>query len=141
MKLSVASSLILLGLSAPALADKAAYCQAYAKDFSDQRTTDKVTWQHKYQIALDACLVSHKGILAKPTLVAAPPPKPPVQKAEPVAKPVKPAPAAATELAAGTPEWNDYCAKKYTSFNAKTGMYLSHTGVPRHCLVTPDFKG
>ena len=137
----------------PALADKAAYCQAYARDFSDQRATDKVQWQHKYQIALDACLGSgvKATIAAKPvtvdklpvaTAAAQPVPKLPV-----VAKPapettVKPAGAdALPNLVAGTPDWNDYCAKKYTSFSAKTGMYLSHTGVSRHCLVTNDLKG
>ncbi len=139
MKLSLASSLILLAWAAPAWADKASYCQAYAKDFSDQRTTDKVTWQHKYQIALDSCLASHKPILAKPILVAAPPP---IQQApKPVAVTKSAPPAAPAQLVAGTAAWNNYCTKKYTSFNAKTGMYQSRTGVERHCLVTPDFKG
>ena len=45
------------------------------------------------------------------------------------------------DLVVGSPEWNDYCAKKYTSFSAKTGMYMSHTGVSRHCIVTKDVKG
>ena len=139
--------------SAPAQADKAAYCQAYARDFSDQRATDKVQWQHKYQIALDACLGSGKraAIAAKPVTtdkppvvaaVAQPAPKPPlVAKAAPEPT-VKPAGVdALPHLVVGTPEWNDYCAKKYTSFSTKTGMYLSHTGASRRCLVTKDLKG
>jgi hypothetical protein len=147
MKLPIASSLILLALSAPAWADKAAYCQAYARDFSDQRTTDKVTWQHKFQIALDACLANHTPLVARAAVVTAPVAKDKLVKPIAVAKPAvtKPAPPVpvkpATELVAGTQAWNDYCAKKYTSFNVKTGMYLSKTGVERHCLVTKDFKG
>lgn len=133
-----------LGLAlftAPAMADKAGYCQAYARDFSDQATTDKAEWQHKFQIALDACLGQSKKAAITPAVqtpvvqkrvVAAPAPK--------VEKPVVAKPASAT-LLAGTPEWNSYCAKKYTSFDAKTGMYQSKTGVPRKCLVTSDFKG
>lgn len=125
----------------PALADKAAYCQAYARDFSDQTATDKAMWQHKFQIALDACLAGHKSqatsaptksVPAKKQVAVKPAPPPP----EPVvAKP------ASASLVAGTPEWNDYCAKKYTSFNVKTGMYTSKTGVARKCLITPDAKG
>jgi hypothetical protein len=142
------------GLAAtPALADKAAYCQAYARDFSDARATDKTEWQHKYDIALDACLGGGKKPVApkaaevakpaptKPPVVAAAAVQPQVAKPAPDA-PVKPiAEADLPDLVVGTPAWNDYCAKKYTSFNVKTGMYLSHTGVSRHCLVTKDFKG
>ena len=131
MKKFLLMGLALGAFAGPALADKAAYCQAYARDFSDQATTDKTVWQHKFQIALDACLGQGKKIAKvqvahKPVAVAAAPK---------VAKP------AATTLVAGTPEWNSYCAKKYTSFDEKTGMYQSKTGVARKCLVTADFKG
>ncbi len=145
------STLILIGLATPALADKASYCQAYARDFSDQRASDKDSWQHKFQIALDACLASHKQSAAKPVVAAQPQvtkpaapkiaavqPKPVVAKPKP-AEVVQPA-AAGIKLTPGTQAWNDYCAKKYTSFSAKTGMYLSHTGVARRCLVTTDAK-
>ena len=135
-------------LATPALADKAAYCQAYARDFSDQTATDKATWQHKFQIALDACLAGRKQVVKSAPVKAAVPAKQVAAKPAPAPQePVdaKPAsadakPASAT-LVAGTSEWNDYCTKKYTSFNVKTGMYLSNTGVARKCLVTPDFKG
>ena len=122
--------------AAPAMADKAAYCQAYARDFSDQATTDKTLWQHKFQIALDACLAQGKQT-AKPSATKK------KVASEPAPKPEKAiiAKTASTALVAGTPEWNDYCTKKYTSFIPKTGMYLSKTGVARKCLVTPDFKG
>jgi hypothetical protein len=147
------AALVAAFASTPAQADKAAYCQAYARDFSDQRATDKIQWQHKYQIALDACLGSGKKttIAAKPVIVDKPPivaaaaqpaPKPPLV-AKPAPEPtVKPASTdAQPNLVMGTPEWNDYCAKKYTSFSTKTGMYLSHTGASRRCLVTKDLRG
>jgi len=90
-------------------------------------------------------------IVAKPVTADKPPgaiaaaqpaPKPPLV-AKPAPDPtIKPASAdALPNLVVGTPEWNDYCAKKYTSFSAKTGMYLSHAGASRHCLVTKDLKG
>ncbi|MEP6827818.1 MAG: hypothetical protein ABJA10_07065 [Aestuariivirga sp.] len=127
--------------ASPALADKAAYCQAYARDFSDQTATDKATWQHKFQIALDACLAGHKQVAKSAPVKAVAPAKQAVAKPAPAPQePVDVKPASAT-LVAGTPEWNDYCTKKYTSFSEKTGMYMSKTGVARKCLVTPDFKG
>ena len=136
MKKILLIGLALCAFAGPAFADKAAYCQAYARDFSDQATTDKALWQHKFQIALDACLAQGKQAVKAPApkklVVSKPAPQP--EKAV-VAKP------ASTVLVAGTPEWNSYCAQKYTSFIPKTGMYLSKTGVARKCLVTPDFKG
>ena len=128
-------------LATPALADKAAYCQAYARDFSDQIATDKATWQHKFQIALDACLAGHKQVAKSAPAKAPAPLKQATAKPAPTPQePVVAKPASAT-LVAGTPEWNDYCNRKYTSFNEKTGMYLSKTGVARKCIVTPAFKG
>ena len=136
MKKILLIGLALGAFAAPALADKAAYCQAYARDFSDQAATDKAMWQHKFQIALDACLSQGKQAAKAPApkkvVTSKPTPKP--------EKSVDAKPASAT-LVAGTPEWNDYCTKKYTSFIPKTGMYLSKTGVARKCIVTPDFKG
>ena len=135
--------------SLPAQADRASYCQAYARDFSDQRATDKAQWQHKYEIALDACLANGKSASAVAKTVAMEKPvaaavvgksRAAVPKAVAVDT-VKPAVAAALpKLVDGSTEWNDYCAKKYTSFDAKTGMYLSHTGISRRCVVSPEVK-
>ena len=160
MRRCVVLCLGLLALASPALADKASYCQAYARDFSDQLAKDKATWQHKYQIALDACLGSPKPQVAVPVKVV-PVQKPPVKTQQEAAKapePVKPVVEAASntdakpvakpevkvadgEPVAGSAAWNEYCARKYTSFNPKTGEYLSHTGVMRRCLVTRGFGG
>ena len=138
----IALILLAAGLfAAPALADKAAYCQAYARDFSDQTATEKTVWQHKFQIALDACLAVHKQVLKLVPPKASPPQKQVAAKTAPTPPEPEVAKPDSTTLVAGTPEWNDYCIKKYTSFNEKTGMYTSKTGVARKCLVTPDFKG
>ncbi len=158
MKRYVVLCLGMIALASPALADKASYCQAYARDFSDQLAKDKVTWQHKYQIALDACLGSpakSQTVAAAPAKPAPAPPaaKPPVktQEAAKAPEPAKPAEVAAAEpkpapkketkeadggLTPGSAAWNEYCARKYTSFNPKNGQYLSHTGVMRRCLYT-----
>ena len=168
MKKIVFVSFALLAFAGPALADKAAYCQAYARDFSDQTATDKAMWQHKFQIALDACLGQGKQVAKAPASkkhVVSKPEKPVVTESAPEpAKPVvtEPAPVLdkvavvkpahqlkktsvakppSTALVAGTPHWNSYCAQKYTSFNPKTGMYLSKTGVARKCLVPSGFRG
>jgi hypothetical protein len=124
--------------ASPAFADKASYCKAYARDFADQASVDETTFQHKYQIAIDACLAKH----AAPQLKR---PQPRVFRpkitnndpAPPLPKPIIVAPVAkVATLSPGSPEWNDYCAKKYVSFNAKTGTYQSKTGVERKCVVS-----
>ncbi|MBG1231883.1 BA14K family protein [Aestuariivirga litoralis] len=146
----------LAALAAPAYADRQAYCQAYARDFADQAATDQATWDHKFQISLASCL-QPKAVKAE-----APPPVPKPKAVEAKAVPVKAPAPPAQETAApqdnataepaapksasekplpGTEAFNDYCAKKYTSFDPKTGKYLSHNGVKRPCLVTKDFKG
>jgi BA14K-like protein len=143
--MSMLRIIVLAGLtvatSTTSFADKTDYCAAYARDFADSRTHDKPIWQHKYDIALAACLAEpQKAEIVKPVVI-----KKPVVKVQPA--PIIPPEPAVAEVATakpakfkrpepGTPEWNDYCTKKYTSFNAKTGTYLSHTGVERKCLVT-----
>lgn len=122
----------------PALAAKVDYCAAYARDFADAQTHDKTIWQHKYDIANAACLaepqanaqvIKAKPIVKKPTtkLKIAVPAEPEATPASASAKP---------KLEPGSENWNSYCANKYTSFNAKTGTYTSHTGVERKCVVS-----
>lgn len=55
-----------------------------------------------------------------------------------IVKQVQPAPdktATQTKLEPGSDAWNNYCANKYASFDAKTGTYTSKTGVTRKCVV------
>jgi BA14K-like protein len=139
MKIILAPTILLslLFASAPAFADKAAYCKAYARDFADQSAADETQWQHKYQIANSACMAKH--ISPKPLVFRpARPPSTLPPKPAPIVKAIEPKPVAVKPVAltAGSPEWNNYCAKKYVSFNAKTGTYKSKTGVERKCIVT-----
>jgi BA14K-like protein len=128
----------------PAFADKSAYCAAYAQDFADARaTSDRVLWQHKYDIALQACNGSSKP-QNKPMVARIPnTAKKVVTSDQPVAPKkvnAEPAPASSklVQLKPGSADWNTYCTNKYTSFNAKTGTYMSKTGVERKCVVSPS---
>jgi hypothetical protein len=147
MKLFVASAVLCLS-AFPALADKPAYCEAYARDFADRSADGVAGWDHKFKIAKAACLEA--GGLPATASAPAPAPAAPAktQQAAIVAAPVVAAPAAvkadhgvdkASALQPGSQAWNDYCAQKYSSFDADSGLYLSRTGVKRHCLVTKDF--
>jgi hypothetical protein len=139
-----------LAAGTSAHADQAGWCAAYARDFADARTTDKALWQHKYEIAQKSCLDGQ--VSSAPVADVKKVDTPAVASAAPAVKAAAiPAPKAVAPAAApvpekkkvasgapqpGTPEWNDYCAKKYTSFNPATGTYKSLTGVERKCLYT-----
>lgn len=132
---------IIMGVSAfagPAMAAKADYCAAYARDFADAKASAKPLWQHKYDIALVACMAEPEKVAnAKPVIPKVQPAKIQTAKTEP-ALVIPPEPVAVEKIAkplAKSAEWNDYCAKKYNSFNIKTGTYKSLTGVERKCLV------
>ena len=136
----------------PAFADRPAYCAAYARDFANAATREKILWQHKYDISLQACLAQAKpkvvavlmpSIVNKtppPVVAEAVPPEPlPLPAANRKVKLVatmKTVLAAPVKIVQGSDDWNAYCAQKYTSFDSKKGTYLSRTGVERKCLVT-----
>lgn len=129
-------------MAAPANANKADYCAAYARDFADARATDKALWQHKFDIAQASCIAPPKSVSV--VKIAVPKTKPKVQELveippEPTPDPV-PEPKVTKKLRLilepGSEAWNVYCGKKYTSFNPVSGTYKSRTGVERKCLVT-----
>ncbi len=132
----LSTSTILLLIATPVMADQQSYCAAYATDFANAQTKDKPLWQHKYEIALQSCLVVSNPVIAKSTPSEKSTKKPlPAEKK--IAEMVPPEPTfTKLRMEAGTDEWNAYCAKKYTSFNVRTGMYLSHTGIDRKCVVS-----
>ena len=126
----------MLLVASPAFADKQSYCAAYATDFANAQTQDKKLWQHKYDIALKSCVS-----VANPDVVEEAPQQKKIKKLQSVtqqtAEVVPPEPAMATaKLEQGSDAWNEYCAKKYVSFDIKTGLYHSLTGVDRKCVVT-----
>ena len=159
-KIFIATLFAGVAFSGAAHADKAGWCAAYARDFADARATDKILWQHKFDIAQKSCL--DKAVSAAPSAAAdaqknvevvdtetpkkaedVPVKMAAIPAAKPVAKAVAPAVVVPgkTKVASGVPEvgsaeWNAYCAKKYSSFDAKTGTYQSRTGVQRKCLYT-----
>ena len=121
----------------PALATKIDYCAAYARDFADAQSLDKTFWQHKYDIANEACLAEPKVTVQ--TINAKPKSKKPKTGPQ-ITSPAEPqtTPTASTnklKLEPGSENWNTYCANKYTSFNPKTGTYTSRKGVARKCIV------
>ena len=124
-------------VSTQASASSQVYCEMFAKDFADTRTTDVDLWQKSYRNAFNDCMNQYTA--AAPA--AAPKKKLQKQVAAPlnesettteVAAVVKPKPA----LEEGSEAWNEYCAAKYKSFNPDTGTYNSHTGKERRCIVT-----
>ncbi len=142
--LTLIISMIFLAQAPSAFATKADYCSAYAHDFANGQTQDKVLWQHKYEIAMADCLgesstadqaintktrndVKTKKIEEKIASVAS--------KIVKRSQPVRNITADQTKLQPGSEAWNNYCINKYASFNAKTGTYTSKTGVARKCVV------
>jgi hypothetical protein len=124
-------------LSTQATADSQNYCELFAKDFADGRTTDVDLWQKAYRNAFNDCMNQYTA--AAP--VAAPKKALQKQAAVPLSEPETSEEAAAVvkpklKLEPGTEAWNEYCAAKYKSFNPDTGTYNSHTGKERRCTVT-----
>jgi hypothetical protein len=124
-------------LSTQASASSQNYCEIFAKDFADSRTTDVDLWQVSYRNAFNDCMNQYTAVAP----AAAPKKKLQKQAAAPmneqetsveVAAVVKPK----VELEPGSEAWNEYCAAKYKSFNPDTGTYNSHTGKERRCVVT-----
>jgi hypothetical protein len=113
------------------------YCEMFAKDFADGRTTDVDLWQKAYRNAFNDCMNQYTAIAP----AAAPKKQLQKQAAVPLAAPETSEEAAAVvkpklKLEPGTEAWNEYCAAKYKSFNPDTGTYNSNTGKERRCTVT-----
>ena len=131
----------------PALATKTDYCAAYARDFADAQSVDKTLWQHKYDIASEACLAEPKAIVQPiKTKLKSKKSTKSFESKKSVTEPQITVPAepqttstlasAKLKLETGSDNWNTYCANKYTSFNVKKGTYTSHKGVERKCIVS-----
>ena len=132
----ISASAILVLISSPAIADQQSYCAAYATDFANAQAKDKPLWQHKYEIALQSCM-----IVSNPVIVEAAPIQKSVKKpllvVQKSAEMLPPEPTLAKpRLKSGSDDRNAYCSKKYASFNVKTGMYHSLKGFDRKCVMT-----
>ncbi len=124
-------------LGSAAFAGSQSYCEVFAKDYADQRTTDVDLWQKSYRNAFNDCMNQYTAV----TPAAAPKKQLQQQAAAPLAPPDTATEAAAVvkekpTLEPGSPAWNEYCAAKYKSFNPDTGTYSSYTGKDRRCVVS-----
>jgi hypothetical protein len=135
---SSALAIVTLALmSTQASASSQNYCEMFAKDFADTRTTDVDLWQKSYRSAFNDCMNQYTAVAP----AVAPKKKLQTQAAAPlneqetstvVAAVVKPK----GVLEPGSEAWNEYCAAKYKSFNPDTGTYNSYNGKERRCVVT-----
>ena len=137
---SFALAILTAGIfSTHSLASSQTYCEMFAKDFADGRTTDVDLWQKAYRNAFNDCMNQYTAVApaAAPKKqlqkqAAVPLAAPETSESEEAAEVVKPK----LKLEPGTEAWNEYCAAKYKSFNPDTGTYNSHTGKERRCTVT-----
>ena len=145
-----------------ALATPEDYCAAYAVDFANAGPEDQGIWQRRFDNASNDCRAQYTAPKSEPVVAAVKAKKPAKVVAAAKPKPklktvVTPAsiktkdvkkvaveeivvPAAAKKPVPGSPEWLDYCKRKYVSFDEKKGTYLSKSGIERKCLITADFK-
>jgi hypothetical protein len=135
--MSVLAVLASFAFAVQSSANSQAYCELFAKDLADGRTTDIDLWQISYRNAFNDCMNQYTA--AAPA--AAPKKQLQKQASVPLAAPETSEKAAAVvkpklKLEPGTEAWNEYCAAKYKSFSPDTGNYMSHTGKERRCLVT-----
>jgi BA14K-like protein len=114
------------------------YCEMFAKDFADTRTTEVDLWQKSYRNAFNDCMNQYTAVAP----AAAPKKKLQKQAAAPLAESETATAVAAMVkpkklvLEEGSEAWNEYCAAKYKSFNPDTGTYNSYNGKERRCVVT-----
>jgi hypothetical protein len=139
---------VFISTSAPAAVED--YCQAYAQDIADQVEKQSPRWQSRFNNAHESCLfrfsnTAETAVKPKPKAKTTQIKKPvaSVEKPKPVVKPelnaeTQAATSVIPNLEPGSAEWNDYCQKKYVSFDVSKGTYTSKTGVERKCLVTAE---
>lgn len=152
IKLLTCAGLLAL-MSGSAMAATQAYCELYAKDFADGRTSSVDHWQLLYRGAFDDCMLQYAATpdTAAPVAAQELPEAEPVTEPEPVKAKPKPkitkvaarkttATAAAKpsrkSLIPGSEAWNDFCDRKYRSFNRQSGTYLSRNGKIRRCQAS-----
>jgi BA14K-like protein len=156
---------IIMGLvfcASQAHAEVKDYCAAYARDVADELPLKEPNWQRRHDNAEKDCLQRFavttpvplkekpkRVVKSKPPTVPVSKPKPEVPKPKavvatkladkPTEKPVEQKAAKIIpKLEPGSKEWLEYCEKKYASFDATKGTYMSRTGIERKCLVTAD---
>jgi outer membrane biosynthesis protein TonB len=146
--------------AAPAEADVQAYCRSYARDQANGRLTGSALlggsakisqddWAAANTQALADCMAQYDATpvlepepvvqareVKKPVKQTQKPPKKIEKPAQPIKKKSVTVAASSATLVPGSDAWNDYCDRKYSSFDRQSGTYTSKTGKVRRCLVT-----
>jgi BA14K-like protein len=133
----------LLAAHATALADAQGYCADYARDMASNRlsgsailTGERTPVSPEQWAAANAEIFADcLDTFAPATAETATPLKP---KRKKVVAAASVPPSQDDDLKPGSKAWKDYCARKYVSFDAKTGLYTGQSGKQRPCLVTRD---
>ena len=117
---------VLLG-AAPAQADVRSYCTAYGVAVAGKRLTGRSIIDPAAAPQLSEAQRAAAAEAATADCLARFAPRVEVRA------PRKPAAAAALQPGSGA--WNAFCAKKYTSFDARTGTYTAKSGKRRPCVA------
>ena len=138
-----------LWFASPASADVRTYCEAYARDVANGRVSGgeilngKIAgtmpetspkWTEVNGNALAGCMTQYGESVESPaeTETASAEEPAPAAKKRTV---TRSATATRGALTPGSKAWADYCSKKYSSFNRRTGTYRSLKGQVRPCKV------
>lgn len=130
---------MLFGIAA-AHADARSYCEDYARDMASNRMTGSAILTGKRTpVSTEQWSQANDEILADCLTTFAKAPAAPETPEKSIKKKVVSTAAAAPSqdngLKPGSAAWNDYCAKKYVSFNRETGLYTAQSGKKRPCVV------
>jgi len=135
----LACGALLVGI-ATAHADARSYCQDYARDMATARLSGAAILTGKRQpVSTEQWANANSEILTDCLETFAPAAETPLKPAR--RKAVAAAavsPSQDEELKPGSKAWKDYCAKKYVSFDAKTGLYTGQSGKQRPCVVSKN---
>lgn len=118
----------------PVYADVQSYCAAYGADIADMRLTGESILNATAAPQLtEAQRASAAEAATRDCLDRF---APQVKAQAPLkAKPAAISPTASPAPQPGSAEWNAICARKYTSFDAKTGTYTAKSGKKRPCVA------
>lgn len=142
MKTSIwpfAAGALLFGI-ATAQADVQSYCEDYARDMASNRMTGSAILTGKRTpVSTEQWSAANAEILADCIATFEPVAQAAARPARRrIASAASVSPSQDDQLKRGSEAWNDYCAKKYVSFNRETGLYTGQSGKQRPCVVSKN---
>jgi BA14K-like protein len=124
---------------ATAHADAQSYCEDYARDMASNRMSGSAILTGKRTpVSTEQWATANSEILADCLATFEPTPEKPSRPARKKVASAALSPSQDDTLKPGTEAWNDYCAKKYVSFNRETGLYTGQSGKQRPCVVSKN---